>query len=98
MISLLRGTCRACDYEATVGIGRDEAASTPTHWAPTNCPACGLVSVNIYSYGHDTPARCHECGERVEFYVEWGMVPEPAEGWPCPGCGERTLGFSLDSS
>ena len=98
MISLLRGVCRKCEYQATVGIGRDENATTATHWAPANCPACGLVSVNVYSYGPDTEPMCHECGEQVEFYVDWGMVPEPAEGRACPGCGEQTLAFSLAES
>ena len=95
MVSLLRGSCLQCDYSATVGIGRDEDATVPVHWAPANCPACGLVSVNVYSYGPDSDARFHECDELVEFYVDWGMMPQPPEGWPCPGCGTPALGFSL---
>ncbi len=94
MISLVRGTCRRCEYQATVGVGRDEEATAPLHWAPANCPACGLVAVNIYSYGLDSEPRCHECDERVDFYVDWGMLPEPPDGWPCPECGERALAFS----
>lgn len=55
--------CGAADLnDGAVGIGRDEGATVPVHWAPTNCPACGLVSVSVYSYGHDTGPRCH--GER----------------------------------
>jgi hypothetical protein len=93
MIRLVRGACSRCAYQATVGIGRDEGATVPVHWAPANCPACGLVSVNIYSYGPDSDPCCHECDERVDFYVDWGMVPKPPEGWACPKCGELALGF-----
>lgn len=95
MISLLRGTCGLCDYEASVGIGRDGDATAPVHWAPANCPSCGLVSVNVYSYGFDTEPHCHECDELVEFYVDWGMVPEPPNGWRCPACGQPALEFKL---
>ncbi len=94
MVELLRGACAQCSFEATAGIGRDEGATKPVHWAPAQCPACGLVTVNVYSYGPGTEPRCHGCDEPVEFYVDWGMVPQPAEGWPCPGCGQRTLNFS----
>ena len=95
MIELLHGACARCSFEATVGIGRDEEATVAVHWAPANCPACGLVSVNIYSYGPDSAPRCRECDELVEFYVDWGIVPKPPSGWPCPGCGEYTLAFAV---
>lgn len=64
------------------------------HWAPANCPTWGLVSVNVYSRSFESEAVCHECGSGVEFYVDWGMLPEPPDGWPCPACGERALAFS----
>lgn len=47
MISLLLGTCWRCEYQAKVGVGRDDSATVPVHWAPANCPSCGLVSVNV---------------------------------------------------
>lgn len=90
----MRGKCEGCDYEAVVGIGRDEGATAPVHWAPANCPACGLVSVNIYSYGPGTEPTCHECDERVEFCVDWGMLPKPPEGTRLAAAGpmaERVL-------
>lgn len=90
MISLPRGTYGTCDHEATVGIDRDETANAPNHSAPANCLACGLASVNIYSYGPDTEPPCHECGEPVD----WGMVARPPEGTRLAAAGpmaERVL-------
>ena len=46
MISLIRGTCWRCEYQAVVGIGREDETS-PIEWVPANCAACGLVSVNV---------------------------------------------------
>ncbi len=54
------------------------------------------MSVNVYSYGHDTEPRCHECGERVAFYIDWGMVPQPLRAGRVLECGERALGFSRE--
>ncbi len=94
MISLLRGVCWRCEYQATVGIGRDEEATVPVHWAPANCPSCGLVSVNVADLTPDMRARCHECDAAVELYSRIGALPEPRDRQPCPGCGELTLAFS----
>ena len=91
MITLLRGTCWRCEYQAVVGIGR-ENESSPVEWAPANCPACGLVSVNVADRGGDSV--CHECGAMVELYSRSGVMPEPRHGRSCPECGERTLAFS----
>ena len=92
MISLLRGTCWRCEYQATIGIGRDDGATVPIDWAPANCSACGLVSVNVASPDGET--RCHECGAIVELYSRSGVMPEPGEGRRCPECDEPTLAFS----
>ncbi|MEX1253102.1 MAG: hypothetical protein WEE64_02050 [Dehalococcoidia bacterium] len=56
MIQLLRARCRACDYEATVGVGEDDGATAFVVWAPALCPACGIVSVNVAGEGEP---RCH---------------------------------------
>ena len=93
MISLLRGTCWRCEYQVTVGIGREEETALPVHWAPANCPACGLVSVNVASPDPEPPI-CHECGAEVNLYSQSGVMPEPRDRQPCPGCGELTLAFS----
>ena len=93
MIALLLGRCRACAYEATVGIGEDEEATVAVIWAPALCPACGLVSVNVADA--TKPPRCHECSEAVQVYGEPGALPEPQEGWPCPQCREPALAFRL---
>ena len=93
MISLLRGTCWRCEYQATVGIGREDGSSKSVEWAPANCPACGLVSVSIAGLEDDRPV-CHECGAAVELYTRSGVMPEPRQGRSCPECGERTFAFS----
>ena len=92
MISLLRGTCWRCEYLAIVGIGREDASTSSVEWAPANCPACGLISVNVADL--DGELVCHECGAVVELYSRSGVMPEPRHGLSCPDCGERTLAFS----
>lgn len=77
MITLLQGSCTSCSYEATVGIGRDEESTEAVHWALARCAACGLVAVNVYGYGLDTTPTCHECGLEVDYYVDWGIMPDP---------------------
>ena len=94
MISLLRGTCWRCEYQATIGIGRDDGATVPVDWASANCPTCGMVSVNVADVGSGDEARCHECGAIVELYSRSGVMPEPAEGRRCPECDGPTLAFS----
>ena len=93
MISLILGTCWRCEYQATVGIGWDDNATVPVHWAPANCPSCGLVSVNVAGRDGEPPV-CHECGAAVELYSRSGVMPEPRDRQPCPGCDELTLAFS----
>ena len=94
MISLILGTCWRCEYQATVGIGWDDSATVPVEWAPANCPSCGLVSVNVVNQNPGKEARCHECRSAVELYSRSGVMPEPRDRQPCPGCGESTLAFS----
>ena len=95
-VSLVHAACRGCGFAATIGIGRDERASVPVHWAPARCPACGLVSVNIYSYGFDTEPACRECGaKRVELYVDWGKIPQPPDQQPCPECQALKFSFTV---
>jgi hypothetical protein len=93
VIALLLGRCRACEYEATVGIGVDEGTTVPVLWAPALCRSCGLVSVNMAS--GSSVVFCHECDEPVTLYTDDGSVPVPSEGWPCPDCREPALGFRL---
>ena len=59
MISLLRGTCWRCEYQAVVGIGREAASTSSVEWAPANCANCGLVSVNVVTLDSKRPA-CHD--------------------------------------
>ena len=92
MITLLLGTCWRYEYQAKIGVGWDDSATAPIHWAPANCAACGLVSVNVA--GLDSEPVCHECGAAVEFYSRSGVMPEPRQGRSCPECGEHTLAFS----
>ena len=94
MISHLRGVCWRCEYQATVGIGQDGNATVPVHWAPANCLSCGLVSVNVADLTRGEEPRCHECGSEVTLYSRSGVMPEPQDRQPCPGCGELTLAFS----
>lgn len=92
MITLLLGTCWRCEYQAKVGVGWDDTATVPVHWAPANCPSCGLVSVNV---AHpDGEARCHECDAEVELYDQQGLEPESRDRQECPNCGELALKFS----
>ena len=91
MIQPLHARCRACEYEATVGVGKDEGATVPVVWAPALCPACSVVSVNVAGA---SDRRCHECGEGVTLYSETGALPGAPEGWPCPECREPALAFS----
>ena len=93
MISLIRGTCWRCEYQATVGIGREEGTRLPVEWAPANCPACGLVSVIVAGQDGERPS-CHECGAEVELYNRSGLMPEPRHGRACPECSEQTFAFS----
>ena len=93
MISLIRGTCWRCEYQATVGIGREDQTRLSVEWAPASYSACGLVSVNVAGLDGERPA-CHECGAVVELYSRSGVMPEPRQGLTCPECGERTLAFS----
>ena len=92
MISLVRGTCWRCEYQAIVGIGRENGPSSPVEWAPANCPACGLISVNVANL--DGEPLCHECGVVVQLYSRSGVMPEPRNGLLCPECGEGTFAFS----
>ena len=94
VISLLRGVYWRCEYQATVGIGWDDNATVPIHWAPANCPACGLVSVNVVDLAPGMKTRCHECDAAVQLYSRQGAPPEPPDRQECPGCGELTLAFS----
>ena len=94
MISLLLGTWWRCEYQAKVGVGWDDNATVSVHWAPANCPSCGLVSVNVADLRPGKEARCHECDATVELYSQSGVMPEPRERQACPGCGELTLAFS----
>ena len=94
MISLLLGTCWRCEYQAKVDVGRDDNATVPVHWAPANCPSCGLVSVNVADLTPGMEARCHECDAAVKLYSRRGAPPEPRDRQSCPGCGELTLAFS----
>ena len=91
MISLVRGTCWRCEYQAVVGIGREDESGT-VEWVPASCSACGLVSVKVA--GADSEPVCHECGSAVELYSRSGVMPEPRQGRACPECGGRTLAFS----
>ena len=93
MISLIRGTCWRCEYQATVGIGPEDGTRLAVEWAPANCPACGLVSVSVAGLDGKPPV-CHECGAMVELYSPSGGMPDPRQGRVCPECGERTLAFS----
>ena len=94
MISLVRGTCWRCEYQATVGVGWDDNATVPVHWVPANCPSCRLVSVNVADLSPGQAARCHECDAAVELYNLLGALPEPRDRQPCPACRELTLAFS----
>lgn len=94
MISLLRGVCWRCEYQAKDGVGWDDNATVPVHWAPAKCPSCGLVSVNVADLTPGKEARCHECDAAVELYSRLGTLPEPRDRQACPGCGELTLAFS----
>ena len=90
MISLVRGTCWRCEYQAVVGIGGEDGLLVEL--APASCPAGGLVSVNVA--GTDSEPVCHECGAAVELYSSSGVMPEPSQGRSCLECGERTFAFS----
>ena len=94
MISSIQGTCWRCEYQAKVGISWDDNATVSVHWAPANCPACGLVSVNVADLSSGNAQCCHECGAAVELYSRAGVMPEPRDRQPCPGCGDSTLAFS----
>ncbi len=94
MISLLLGACWRCEYQAKVAAGWDDGATVPVYWAPANCPACGLVSVNVAELSRDKEVLCHECDAAVELYSRLGVMPEPRNGRSCPECGKRTLTFS----
>ncbi len=94
MISLILGTCWRCECQATIGVGWDDNATVHVHWVPANCPACGLVAVNIADLSPGKEARCHECDAAVELYGRLGVMPEPRHGRSCPECGKRTLTFS----
>ena len=94
MIALLLGTCWRCEYQAKVGVGLDDNATVPTNWAPANCPACGLVSINIADESSDMEARCHECDAEVELYDRQGSEPVSRDRQKCPNCGEFALKFS----
>ena len=94
LISLLLGACWRCEYQAKVGVGGDDNTTVPVHWAPANCPACGLVSVNVADQDPGKETRCHECDAAVELYNRVGALPEPRDRQPCPSCGELTLAFS----
>ena len=93
MICLIRGTCWRCEYQATIGIGREDQTRLPVEWTPANCSVCGLVSVNVAGLDGEPPV-CHECGAVVELYSRSGVMPEPRQGRSCPECGEGTLAFS----
>ena len=92
MITILLGTCWRCEYQAKIGVGWDDSATAPIHWAPANCPACGLISGNVADL--DGELVCHECGAVVDLYSRSGVMPEPRHGLSCPECGEDTFGFS----
>ena len=94
MISSIQAVCWRCEYQATVGIGQDDNATVPVRWAPANCPACGLVSVNVADLASGKEPRCHECGAEVNLYSQSGVMPQPRDRQPCPGCGGLTLAFS----
>ena len=93
IISLLRGTCWRCEYQATIGIGREDGSRFHVEWVAANCPAGGLVSVNVAGLDGRRPI-CHECAALVELYNQTGVMPEPCHGRLCPECGQRTLAFS----
>ena len=90
MISLIRGTCWRCEYQAVVGIGGEDCVTV--EWAPANCVACGLISVNVA--GMDNEPVCHECAAEVELYASSGVMPDPRQGRSCPECSEPTFAFS----
>ncbi len=94
MISHLRDTCWRCEYQAKVGVGWDDNATVPVHWVPANCPACGLVSVNVEAQSPGKEARCHECDAEVKLYDGRGSTPESWDRQECPNCGELVLKFS----
>lgn len=94
VISLLLGTCWRREYQATVRIGEDDGTTVPVDWAPANCPSCGLVSVNVADLSSGNAQCCHECGTEVNLYSQSGVMPEPRDRRPCPGCGELTRAFS----
>ena len=81
MISLILGTCWRCEYQATVGIGREDGTRLPVEWAAANRSACGLVSVNVAGLGGE-PLVCHECGADVELFSRSGVMPEPRDRQP----------------
>ena len=93
MIALIRGTCWRCEYQATVGIGREDGTRLPVEWAPASCHVCGLVSVNVAGMDGEPPV-CHECGAAGGLYSRSGVMPEPRQGRLCPECGDRTFAFS----
>ena len=92
VISLLRGACWRCEYQAVVGVGKEDGTNNPVVWTPADCPACGLISVNVADL--DGELVCHECGAVVELYSRSGVMPEPRHGLSCPECGERNFAFS----
>ncbi|MCI0856063.1 MAG: hypothetical protein J4N98_05190 [Chloroflexi bacterium] len=75
-----------------MGIGRENGPSSPVEWVPANCPACGLISVNVADL--DGELVYHEYGAVVELYSRSGVMPEPRHGLSCPECGERNFAFS----
>jgi hypothetical protein len=93
MITLLLGTCWRCEYQAKIGVGWDDSATASIHWAPANCTACGLVSVNVAGMHAESPV-CHECGAVVDLYGRSRVMPEPRQGRSCPECNESTFAFS----
>ena len=47
-----------------------------------------MLGPNVYLQSFESAAVCHECETGVEFYVDWGILPEPPDGWPCPRCDQ----------
>ena len=62
MICLIRGTCWRCEYQATIGIGREDQTRLPVEWTPANCSVCGL---------EDRSGVLGAVWSRLETFIEW---------------------------
>lgn len=92
-VKIVSAACSSCNYQVEVGVGSVDEAVVRVHWIPASCASCGVVSINVYSYGPHERPTCHECGERVSLYLEWGPEFDSNYARPCPDCGGRSLHF-----